>query len=231
MKRIKSGIEGFDVLCEGGIPEGAVVLLSGPAGSAKSIFGIEYIYKGAEEYDENGIFVIAEEPRQNIYRAAHRYNFEIEKMEKENRIAIVDIGEIRRKEDLVDFSVLAEFIKGMMKQVGAKRLVIDSISGVSIAYSSEDVLRRELFRFVRFLAESGLTTILISEAPEGQLTKYDFEKFLVDGLVFLNYENVKGEYRRTLTIYKMRFTRHDPYKHPFIISKNGIEIEPEEVIF
>jgi KaiC/GvpD/RAD55 family RecA-like ATPase len=49
--------------------------------------------------------------------------------------------------------------------------------------------------------------------------------------VFLNYENVKGEYRRTLTIYKMRFTRHDPYKHPFIISKNGIEIEPEEVIF
>ncbi|MEM3396418.1 MAG: ATPase domain-containing protein [Thermoplasmata archaeon] len=231
MKRIKSGINGFDVLCEGGLPEGSTVLVSGPAGSAKSLFGLEFIYRGAKSYGETGILILVEEPRQNLYKAARRYNFEIERFEKENKIMILDIGEIRARDDLVDFSTLKTFIDGAASQSRATRIVVDSLSGIGVAYSSEDLLRKEMFKFVRFLTESGFTSVLISEAPEGKLTKYDFEKFLVDGLVFLNYENVKGEYRRTLTIYKMRFTRHDPYKHPFIISKSGIEIDPEEVIF
>ncbi|MCX8173463.1 MAG: hypothetical protein N3F63_02475 [Thermoplasmata archaeon] len=231
MKRIKSGIEGFDVLCEGGLPENATTLVSGPAGSAKSLLGLEFIYRGAKNYGETGILILVEEPRQNLYRAARRYNFEIEKLEKENKILVLDIGEIRAREDLVDFAALKTFIASAASQNKATRIVIDSLSGIGVAYSSEDVLRKEMFKFVRFLTEAGFTSILISEAPEGKLTKYDFEKFLVDGLIFLNYENVKGEYRRTLTIYKMRFTRHDPYKHPFIISRSGIEIDPEEVIF
>ncbi|MGB9636651.1 MAG: RAD55 family ATPase [Thermoplasmata archaeon] len=231
MKRIKSGINGFDALCEGGIPEYSVTLVSGPAGSAKSLFGMEYIYRGARNFDEPGIFIVVEETRQNLYRAAQRYNFDFAKMEKENKIVVLDIGEIRARDDLVDFGVLHEFIASAAAENNAKRVVVDSLSGIGIAYTSEDELRRELFKFIRFLKESNLTSILISEAPEGKLTKYDFEKFLADALVVLNYENVKGEYRRTITIYKMRFTRHDPYKHPFIITKSGIEIDTEEVIF
>lgn len=231
MKRVKSGIEGFDQLCEGGLPEGSVTLVSGPAGSAKSLFGLEFIYSGAKKYGEPGILILVEEPRRNLYRTAKRYNFEIEKLEAEGKILVLDLGEIRALDELVNFESLRSYIANSARENNATRIVVDSLSGIGVAYSGEDLLRKEMFKFVRFLTESGFTSILISEAPEGKLTKYDFEKFLVDGLIMLNYENVKGEYRRTLTIYKMRFTRHDPYKHPFIISKTGIEIEPDEVIF
>jgi KaiC/GvpD/RAD55 family RecA-like ATPase len=108
--------------------------------------------------------------------------------------------------------------------------VIDSITAVGIYYKTADLLRRELFKFSRFLKESGITTIIISETIEGRESRYGIEEFVADSLIRLDYESTEGEYRRTVTIRKMRFTKHDPLKHPFLIMDNGIEISPDEVI-
>ncbi len=237
--RIKSGIEGLDELAGGGFPNETVNLLSGPAGSAKSLFGMQYVHNGAVEHDDTGIFITLEESRDSVLRAAYSYGMDLEGLEKTGKLHLLDFGEIRTDIDMgqevelgvVSFKNLRDFLTKLIQKTGATRLVIDSISAIGLYYSNMDELRRELFAFCRFLKEQKVTSLLITEAVENQKTRFDVEQFVADSIISLGYENVDGEYRRTITIYKMRFTKHEPYKHPFLITKTGIEIDSEEIIY
>ncbi len=237
--RVKSGIEGLDELAGGGFPNETVNLLSGPAGSAKSLFGIQYVHNGAVENDDVGIFITLEESRDSVLRAAKSYGMDLESLEKSGKLHLLDFGEIRTDIDMgqemelgvVSFKNLRDFLTKLIQKTGATRLVIDSISAIGLYYSNMDELRRELFAFCRFLKGQKITSLLITEAVENQKTRFDVEQFVADSIISLGYENVDGEYRRTITIYKMRFTKHEPYKHPFLISKTGIEIDSEEIIY
>lgn len=237
--RVKSGISGLDELADGGFPEDTVNLLSGPAGSAKSLFGMQYVYNGAVEYGEAGIFITLEESRDSVIRAAKAYGMDLVKLEKSGKLHLLDFGELRTDVDadaemdlgVVSFRNLRDFLSQHIKSTGAKRLVVDSISAIGLYYSNMEVLRRELFAFCRFLKGQGITSLLITEAIENHKTRFDVEQFVADSIISLGYENVGGEYRRTITIYKMRFTKHEPYKHPFLITKTGIDIDSEEIIY
>jgi len=92
-------------------------------------------------------------------------------------------------------------------------------------------MRRELFRFARFLKDKAVTSVLVSELNTNDGRQFNVEQFVSDSVIMLGYENVNNEFRRTVTVYKMRFTKHDPYKHPFRISEEGIEVWPKEQIF
>jgi KaiC/GvpD/RAD55 family RecA-like ATPase len=81
------------------------------------------------------------------------------------------------------------------------------------------------------LKDQDVTSLLITEAIETLRSRFDVEQFVADSIISLGYENVGGDYRRTVTIYKMRFTKHEPYKHPFLITKSGIDIDSEEIIY
>lgn len=236
--RVPSHIPGLDELIDGGFPSGTIALASGPPGSAKSLMGMQYIYNGARYEDEAGIYLTLEESRESILRAAKSYGMDMEEFEKEGKLYLVDLGKMRIEctsaEELdwglVSFDTLMDFLKNHISFSGAKRLVIDSITAVGIYYKTADLLRRELFKFSRFLKEAGITTIIITETIEGRDSRYGIEEFVSDSLIRLDYESTEGEYRRTVTIRKMRFTKHDPLKHPFLIMDNGIEISPDEVI-
>ena len=231
-------IPGMDELIENGFPNSSINLISGPPGSAKSLFGIHYIHNGAKYTNEPGIFLSLEESRSNILKAARSYDIDLEAMEREGRIYIVDLGRLRMESSsseemdwkLVSFENLQDFIGNHLRSSHAVRLVIDSITAAGIYYSTEDQMRRELFRFCRFLRDSGITTILISETVDNRDTRYGIEEFISDSFIRLDYESTSGEYRRTITVRKMRFTKHDPMKHPFLIVENGIEVSPDEVI-
>lgn len=237
--RIKSGIEGLDELAGGGFPNETVNLLSGPAGSAKSLFGMQYVYNGAVDFNDTGIFITLEESRDSVLRAAKSYGMGLEELEKSGKLHLLDFGEIRTDIDMgqeidlgvVSFKNLRDFLTKLIQKTNATRLVIDSISAIGLYYSNMDELRRELFAFCRFLKDQKVTSLLITEAVENHKTRFDVEQFVADSIISLGYENVDGEYRRTLTIYKMRFTKHEPYKHPFLITKTGIEIDSEEIIY
>ncbi len=224
--RVKSGIEGLDELAGGGFPNETVNLLSGPAGSAKSLFGMQYVYNGAVDFNDTGIFITLEESRDSVLRAAKSYGMDLESLEKSGKLHLLDFGEIRTDIDMgqemelgvVSFKNLRDFLTKLIQKTGANRLVIDSISAIGLYYSNMDELRRELFAFCRFLKSQKVTSLLITEAVENQKTRFDVEQFVADSIISLGYENVDGEYRRTLTIYKMRFTKHEPYKHPFLIT-------------
>ncbi|MGA1821060.1 MAG: ATPase domain-containing protein [Thermoplasmatota archaeon] len=236
--RIPSHIPGLDELINGGFPSGTIALVSGPPGSAKSLLSMQYIYNGARYEDEGGIYLTLEESRESILRAANSYGMDMEEFEKEEKIFLVDLGKMRMEcssaEELdwglVSFDTLIDFLKNHISFSGAKRLVIDSVTAVGIYYKTSDLLRRELFKFSRFLKEAGITTIIITETTDGRDSRYGIEEFVADSLIKLDYESTEGEYRRTVTIRKMRFTKHDPLKHPFLIMDNGIEVSPDEVI-
>jgi len=237
--RVPTRIPGLDELLEGGFPAGTVNLVCGPAGSAKSLFTMQYVCGLDRDAGEKGAIITLEESRESLLRASRAFSFDLEGLEDEGLITILDLGAMRastteEKElqmDLVSFGTLLETTMQLKRDAGVTRLALDSLSAVGLYYKDDDTYRRELFRFSRKIKESGVTTLLIGESSQDGHTQTDVEQFIADSMIFLGYRSVKGEYRRTLTVHKMRYTRHDPYKHPFLITPDGIEVDFEEVIF
>ena len=132
--RVPTGISGLDDLISGGFPEETVNLVSGPAGSAKSLIAMQFIYNGVVNQGETGIYLTLEEPRENIIRAMTAYGMDIEKYEKEGKLLLLDMGEVRKRADtdedvdIVGFEGLKQLLDNMLKFSGAKRL----LRGVSI---------------------------------------------------------------------------------------------------
>ena len=233
-----TGIPGFDELIEGGFPDRSLNLISGPPGSGKSLLSMQFIYNGAKKGSEPGIYITLEESRENMLRATKRYGIDLESQEDKGLLHLVDMGRMRTEcsasEELewglVSFDTLQDFLKKHVSFSNAKRLVVDSLTAIGVYYPNHEILRRELFKFSRFLKSSGITTVIISETVEERDSRYNIEEFIADSLIKLDYESLSGEYRRTLTVKKMRFTKHDPLTHPFLIMDNGIEVSPDEVI-
>ena len=215
--RVPTGIQGFDRLVGGGFPRGTVNLLSGPAGSGKSLFGLHFAFNGAALYDENSMVVVLEETRGSLERAMASYGMQVSPYEREGRFLLVDIGELRTDEPerVVGFDEVRGFLEAALPRSGARRLVLDSLSAIGLYYSSPEQLRERMFSFTRFLRARDVTTLLITESEEGAgLTRFGVEQFLADSFIYLGLEEIKGDLRRTLTVRKMRFTRHDAAKHP-----------------
>jgi KaiC/GvpD/RAD55 family RecA-like ATPase len=215
--------------------------VAGPTGSAKTLFGMQFIYYGAKDYDETGIYLTLEERKENLERAMKSFGMDVEKYEKEGKLILVDVGKIRtklRSEDdikkgVVGFWKLQNFLENFLKSTNAKRLVLDSITAAGLYYKEPEVLRQELFAFSAFLQEMEITSLLITESMNetGELTRYGVEQFIADSFINLGLERISGELRRSITIRKMRFTRHNTKVHPLLITNNGILIEAEAEVF
>ncbi len=237
-KRVPTGIPGMDDLIEGGFPDGSVNIVSGPAGGAKSLFSMSYLYNGAKDYNQAGLYISLEESKDNLTRAMSSYGMNIAKLEDAGKLFIVDLGGMARegvgyKEDLerklVGFETLTNFVTVFLAATPVKRIVIDSVTAVGLYYKSVEELRQEMFRFVRFLKESKVTAVLITESmtQAGDTTRYGVEQFVADSFIVLSHEKKQGEFRRAISVLKMRMTKHDSGTHPFLITSTGIEVSSE----
>ena len=202
-------------------------LLSGPAGSGKSLFAYQYLYHGAQEEDQLVLCVSMEEDRVSVLRSTSDFFPNFGALSRKGKILIIDLGEIRTEEPSgsVSFRDIQSFLSTYLTKNPAQRIVVDSISAIGLHYESLDKVRTDLFRFFRFLRTQPATSLLISESIEGkELTRFGVEQFLADSFTVVGLEEIKGELRRTLTVRKMRFTQHDTAKHPFHISPDGVEV-------
>jgi KaiC/GvpD/RAD55 family RecA-like ATPase len=233
--RVPTGIGGLDPLIQGGFPLGSVNLVAGPAGSGKSLLGLQFAYEGAKTYDEPSAFLALEEGRGSVERVAALFGMDLRRMEEAGKFVLVDLGAIRagspREQLAVGLRELEDFLRSCIDSTNVRRVVIDSISAVGLRYRSVAELREEMFAFTRFLREAKVTSLLITESPEGgRLTRFGVEQFLSDSFLHLALDEVKGDLRRTLTVRKMRFTRHDTGRHPVHITSEGIVVAEERVL-
>ncbi|MCD6558294.1 ATPase [Thermococci archaeon] len=243
MKRIKSGIPGFDDLIQGGFPENTTVLVAGGTGTGKTTFGLQFIYKGAEEYKEPGVFVSLEERAKDLRREVKTFGWDIQALENQKMMAIIDgvsstVGlpseEKFALEESFNIDNFLRYIYRVVKAIDAKRLVIDSIPSLAFRLEDERKIREVLLKLNTILLEMGVTTILTTEAPDpkaGRISRYGIEEYISRGLVLLDLQERNIELKRYLLIRKMRETKHSMRKYPFEITARGIVVYPSGEIY
>ena len=239
IERVKTGIPGLDELIEGGFPRGDTILIAGKAGTGKSILATQIIYKGATEYDEPGVLVTLEEPPHLIKRNMIRFGMDLEKLEKEKKIAIVDLSPSKEVTPVTigeypsfDLSGLEAIILNHVKKIKAKRVVLDTLSIMAYKFKSRDILREEFFKLAASITRAGCTLLLTSEIPaqEQGLGVFDIEAFLASGVIVLYNEKISDTSRsRSIEVLKLRGSKHSSRIHSMRITDEGIRVWPGEI--
>jgi KaiC/GvpD/RAD55 family RecA-like ATPase len=228
LERVKTGIPGLDQLIQGGIPKGSNVLISGGTGTGKTIFTTQYLYNGASQFGEPGLFVTLEGSVRDISWNMESFQWDIKKLQDEGLFNIyrLNLGYIKDKaltENRID-EQLRE-IEKRVEEIKAKRLVVDSTT-VFGAYVDHSILRTTLFQFCDRLKAFGCTTLLTSETkPEKTVfSAYGVEEFVADGVIAIYFTPPN----RSIFVRKMRGSDHSKNIHPANITPEGFTINAKD---
>ncbi len=234
MDRIKTGIPGLDDLVQGGIPVGSAVLLSGGAGTGKTIFATQFIYEGARQFKEPGLLVSLEENVKNISWNMENFNWDIKSLQDKSLLKIYRLNlESLRFSKTVDEQVEfinqeLETISDMVKELDAKRLVVDSTTALGVWIKEEKSMRGILYRFTNALKDFGCTTLLTAETSgmKTSFSAFGVEEFVADSVIALYFSPPN----RSVFVRKMRGTNHSKKVHPFEINEKAILIRSKDEI-
>ena len=240
MNRVKTGIKGFDSLVEGGFPEGRSVLVSGATGTGKTIFCTQFLVEGARQFGEPGVFVTLDERPALIREDVLGFGWKLEELEKKKLLTLIDgsvakIGLPSEEEHSLpvtgfDVDELLLKIVNAIKQLKAKRVVVDSLPGLGLNFENQAEARKAILKLSYILQVSGATSILTTEVEEekNRFSKFGVEEYIVDGVIVLHYLGIGTKSNRTLHIRKMRATKHSEELHPIEFTKNGMVVHKIE---
>ena len=236
-KRVKTGISGLDKLLKGGLLEKKSILLSGPCGSGKSILAMQFVYNGAKQENEPGLYVSFEEEKQSIRENMSALGLNLEELEKKKKIIIVGgepgkIDHFMQRAGAKTENIIEE-IREIVTDNKIKRVVIDSVSILTLLCNNDEERRRTLTKLASTLSDVGCTSILISETKEGtlDLSRHGIEEFIVDGVIALFQLRQGDKFIPGIVIRKMRGTDHERGIRLFRITKKGIVVYPNETMF
>lgn len=229
--KLATGIDGFDIISSGGLPAGQTTLVAGTSGTGKTTFALEFLWRGIVEMDEPAVLVTFEEEAAQIERNAAGFGWDFPRARKQKRFAIVDASPIRDSEEILgsyDFSALLARIQHSVKEIGAKRVALDSLSALFLRYGDPALVRVELLRVARELRTMGVTSIITVERPEeyGPIAQYGVEEFASDNVVILRNVHKDQKRHRTIEVLKFRGTSHQRGEFPYTISTLGIHVMP-----
>ncbi len=229
LEKCRSGIAGLDEITGGGLPQGRPTLVCGNAGCGKTLFGLEFLVRGAAKYDEPGVFMAFEETAEELTKNVRSLGFDLDDLVAKNKLA-VDYVYIERSEieETGEYDLDGLFIRlGMaIDSIGAKRVVLDTIETLFSGLNNTAVLRAELRRLFRWLKEKGVTAIITAERGSGMLTRHGLEEYVSDCVIVLDHRVIEQVATRRLRIVKYRGSAHGTNEYPFLIDSGGFDVLP-----
>jgi len=229
LAKSRTGIQGLDEITAGGLPVGRPTLICGGPGCGKTVMAMEFLVRGALEFNEPGVFLSFEESKQGLIQNFRSMGFDLEALIDEGQLKINEI-DLDQGEIFVagGFSLDGLFIQieHSIAEIGAKRIVLDTIGKFFSVLSDSAGLRHEISRLFDWLREKGITAVITGERGNQQLTRHGLEEYVSDCVIFLDHRVVEQISKRRLRVVKYRGSNHGVDEYPFLIGQDGITVFP-----
>ena len=229
IRKAPTGISGLDEISGGGLPRGRTTIICGGPGCGKTMLGIEFLVRGALEFDEPGVLMAFEETPQDIAENVASLGFDIQDLSNKKKLFLdyvsVDASEIQETGEY-DLEGLFIRLDHAVKTVGAKRVMFDTLEALFSAFSNPRILRSEFRRLFRWLKDRDLTAVVTAEKGENTLTRHGLEEYVSDCVISLDHRVKDQISARRMRIVKYRGTKHGADEYPFLIDERGMSILP-----
>jgi circadian clock protein KaiC len=229
LPKVPTGIPGLDEITGGGFPKGRPTLVCGAAGCGKTLLGVEFLVRGATEFNEPGAFIAFEETAEELSQNVRSLGFDLDELQAKAKIAI-DYVRIERSEieETGEFDLDGLFVRLALAidSIGAKRIVLDTIETLFDSFSNQAILRSELRRLFRWLKDKGVSAVITAERGDGSLTRQGLEEYVSDCVILLDHRVTGNVSTRRLRIVKYRGTTHGTNEYPFLIDEDGFSVLP-----
>jgi circadian clock protein KaiC len=229
VEKAPTGIDGLDEITRGGLPSGRPTLVCGGAGCGKTLLATEFLVRGALQFGEPGVLVAFEETAEELAANVASLGFDLDDMVAKRQLFIDHVHVERSEmEESGEYNLDGLFIRIQMaiNEVGAKRIVLDTIETLFAGFKDSAILRAELRRLFRWLKDHGLTAVITGERGEGQLTRQGLEEYVSDCVILLDHRVAEQQSIRRLRIVKYRGSAHGTNEYPFLIDEDGFSVLP-----
>src|SRR5688572_22805288 len=229
IEKAPTGIPGFDEITHGGLPRGRPTLICGAAGSGKSLFGVEFLVRGAQRYGEPGVLMTFEESASEVTSNVASLGYDLDQLQALGKLAIDHVRVHRSEiEETGEFDLDGLFIRlgHAVDKIGARRVVLDTIESLFSGFNNQSILRAELRRLFRWLKERELTAVITAERGEGSLTRQGLDEYVSDCVVVPDHRLHDDVPTPHLRIVKYRGSSHGTNEYPFLLDDAGISVVP-----
>ena len=226
VEKLPTGISSFDIIAKGGLPKHRTTLISGTAGSGKTIFAAQFLAAGIAQ-GQAGVFVTFEESANDIRQNMRGFGWDMAQWEADGKLAVIDASPdptiATVESGGFDFGALLARLESAVRRVGATRVSIDSLGAVFAQFADQAAVRRELFRVASAVKRMGVTTVMTAERIDdyGEVARYGVEEFIADNVMILRNALDDESRRRTIEILKFRGCDHQKGESPLTIVPNG----------
>jgi len=230
-EKVSTGIDGLDEMLGGGLPKGHIAVVMGAFGTGKTTFALQFVNRGLSE-GENCIFISLEEDTESILNSAQMFGWDLRKHFDENRLGLYKLEPADARSTIMR---IKSELPGFIKEFGASRVVLDSVSLLNMMFDKEQERRSTLFNLCQLLRTTNCTTLLTAEVNDDnqRRSRYGLVEYTVDGVILLQYDEKEGdsEGKLNLRVLKMRRSAHSRRIKPYTIGKNGISVHAGAEMF
>ncbi len=222
--RVSTGVEGLDVMLNGGLIKGRTYLVKGGPGTGKTILSMHYLTEGAKR-GERSVYITLEESEEEVRENMKTLNMDI------SGVKIVDLSPTSKHtvfSSLIDEELDVETFGALLRDVvgdRVDRIVVDSVTMLKVATNSEVKYRSSLLKLIKTFKDLNATALLTSEISN------TIEDYLVSGVIELRMSDFKGKPVRSIRIVKMRGSGFDEYARPYRITERGLVVYPDMKVF